>query len=149
MAAVLFEALESEVAGERVLVLVPDRTRNVALADLFPLVAQALHKAAAIEVMVALGTHPPLPLHDVLDLTGMAGAAPGTLTGVSNHAWSDPEALQPIGTISEARLRHIAGPLWHRSLGGDLVVRGNRRALEVDRVVIVGPTLPHEGACFS
>jgi nickel-dependent lactate racemase len=149
VAEALFAALEDEVAGERVLVLVPDRTRNVPLADLFPVVVEALHKAAAVEVMVALGTHPPLPVDDILDLTGMAGAAPGVLGAVSNHAWKGTGALEPIGTISAARVRDIAGPVWHRSLGGDLVVRVNRRALEVDRVLIVGPTLPHEVAGYS
>lgn len=145
---VMFDALENEVAGEHVLVLVPDRTRNVPMAQLFPLAWHALHKARAVEVMVALGTHPPLNLDDILELTGMAASA-GALSAVSNHAWSDPSALHPIGTVSGERLKEIAGPTWHRSLGGDLVVRVNRRALEVDRVVIIGPTLPHEVAGYS
>ncbi|HTW06091.1 MAG TPA: lactate racemase domain-containing protein, partial [Acidimicrobiales bacterium] len=146
---VLFEALEETVAGERVLVLVPDRTRQVPMATVFPVVAEALHKAAAVEVMVALGTHPPLGTGEVAKLIGMSGTAPGPIGALANHAWSDPSALEAIGTIAAHRLQDIAGPLWHRSLGGDLVVRVNRRALEVDRVVIVGPTLPHEVAGFS
>jgi len=172
VAQVLLDALEDKVAGERVLVLVPDRTRNVPMAALFPLVARALHRAASVEVMVSLGTHPPLAQGDIADMLGIAGTpAQGSLgsgslgsgslgsgsfgsgsapiTGVSNHAWSDPGALTALGTVSAERIRDIAGPTWHHSLGGDLVVRANARCVEVDRVVVVGPTLPHEVAGFS
>jgi nickel-dependent lactate racemase len=149
VARVLFDALEEEVAGEHVLVLVPDRTRNVPLAKLVPTVVQALHKASAVEVMVALGTHPPLSCDEILDMTGMSGAPSGILAGVANHAWKEPGALAAIGTVDAGAIKEMAGPTWHHSLGGDLVVRVNRRALEVDRVVIVGPTLPHEVAGFS
>jgi len=148
VAEVLFEGLEDTVAGEHVLVLVPDRTRNVPMAKLFPTVVEALHKADAVEVMVALGTHPSLAPVDIVDLVGMTGT-PGRLAGVANHAWADPSVLARTGTVSAERLKEIAGPTWHRSLDRDLVVRVNRRALEVDRVVIVGPTLPHEVAGYS
>lgn len=146
---VLFGALEEAVAGERALVLVPDRTRNIGLSRLFPLVFEALHRAKSVEVMVALGTHPPLTETEISDLVGMTGRAKGALSGVANHAWDDPGALAELGSVNEERLRAIAGPTWHASLGGDLLVRVNKRVLEVDRVVIVGPTLPHEVAGYS
>jgi nickel-dependent lactate racemase len=149
LAEVLFAALEDKVAGERVLVLVPDRTRNVPLAEVFPIVAQALHRAGAVDVMVALGTHAPLPEQDILDMIGGEGGPRSPVTSVGNHQWSTSSALSRIGTVAADRLREIAGATWHRSLGGDLPVRVNKRALEVDRVVIVGPTLPHEVAGFS
>ena len=149
LAEVLFAALEDKVAGERVLVLVPDRTRNVPLAEVFPIVAQALHRAGAVDVMVALGTHAPLPEEDILDMIGVEGGPRSPVTSVGNHQWSTSSALSRIGTVSAERLREIAGTTWHRSLGGDLPVRVNKRALQVDRVVIVGPTLPHEVAGFS
>ncbi|MDA8300869.1 MAG: lactate racemase domain-containing protein [Actinomycetota bacterium] len=146
---VLFGALEEAVAGERTLVLVPDRTRNLPLSRLFPLVFEALHRARSVEVMVALGTHPPLAEAEIHDLVGMTGRTGGTFSGVANHAWADPAALAALGLVDEERIRHMAGPVWHASLGGDLLVRVNKRALEADRVVIVGPTLPHEVAGFS
>lgn len=147
VAEALFAALEQQVAGERVLVLVPDRTRHLPLAELFPLVAGALHRAAEVEVMVALGTHPPLPHEEIMALIGATGR--GHPAAVMNHAWADPGALSPLGTIGDERIREIAGPAWHPSLAGDLVVRVNTRALRADRVVIVGPTLPHEVAGYS
>ncbi|MHB1499036.1 MAG: lactate racemase domain-containing protein [Acidimicrobiales bacterium] len=146
---VFFAALEEAVAGQRTLVLVPDRTRNLPLSRLFPLLSEALHRARSVEVMVALGTHPPLPEAEIYDLLGVSGQPAGGLPGVANHAWADSNALASLGSVPEERLRQIAGPVWHDSLGGDLLVRINKRALEVDRVVIVGPTLPHEVAGFS
>jgi nickel-dependent lactate racemase len=153
IAEVLAVALEDAVAGEHVLVLVPDRTRNLPLAELFPVVAAALHRAARIDVMVALGTHPALAESDVRDLIGLSSGSLGSLATslgtISNHDWSNPSVLRPIGTVSAGRLQEVAGATWHSSLGGDLIVRVNKAAVEADRVVIVGPTLPHEVAGFS
>jgi len=148
-AGAVYRSLEDLVAGEKVLVLVPDRTRNVPMARLMPIVAGALHRAASVEVMVALGTHPPMAQRDIDSLIGLTDRLPRGFGGAFNHDWADPSALRPIGTIGSDRLRELAGPTWHPSLGGDLVVRVNRRALEADRVVVVGPTLPHEVAGFS
>jgi nickel-dependent lactate racemase len=39
--------------------------------------------------------------------------------------------------------------VWHPSLGGDVLVRINRAALEHDHILIVGPTFPHEVVGFS
>ncbi|HXR21854.1 MAG TPA: lactate racemase domain-containing protein [Acidimicrobiales bacterium] len=149
IAGVLAAALEDAVAGERVLVLVPDRTRNLPLAELFPVVQAALHRAARVDVMVALGTHPAMAESDIRDLIGLPEGGLGSLATISNHDWSNPSVLRAIGTVSGERLQEVAGATWHSSLGGDLIVRVNKAAVEADRVVIVGPTLPHEVAGYS
>ncbi|HZT97889.1 MAG TPA: lactate racemase domain-containing protein [Chloroflexota bacterium] len=148
----LSTALEGVVADERLLVLIPDGTRTIPLPRLFPMLVRALRRARSIEVMVALGTHPPLSRQRLLALLGVG---PEQLTtqlsrcSFGNHAWSDPEALQRIGSISGERVREIAGDFWHPSLGDGAEVRINRAALEADRIVILGPTYPHEVAGFS
>jgi nickel-dependent lactate racemase len=43
----------------------------------------------------------------------------------------------------------LAGGRWHFSLDRDLEVRINHLALAAERIVILGPTLPHEVAGFS
>ncbi|HET9058770.1 MAG TPA: lactate racemase domain-containing protein, partial [Acidimicrobiales bacterium] len=140
---------ENEVAGERALVLVPDSTRKVDLARLFPLLLQALRKARSVEVMVALGTHPPMQTGAVRDMLGLDEEGfPGQLAGISDHDWRG-VALSELGWVDQERVKQIAGTTWHPSLGGDFLVRINRKALEVDRVIILGPTLPHEVAGFS
>ncbi len=55
---IVYSALEPEVVGERVLILVPDHTRVLPLDRVLPALVEALHRAASLEVMVALGTHP-------------------------------------------------------------------------------------------
>ena len=140
---VLFDALESAVAGERVLVLVPDHTRVLPLDEVLPALADALHRAQRVEVMVALGTHPPEPPEHLRSIAALIRAP------AVNHDWQDERVLQSIGTIGADRIRVIAGPVWHPSLERDLEVRINRAATEADRVVVVGPTLPHEVAGFS
>lgn len=146
---VLIDGLEDMVAGERALVLVPDKTRAIPLGKLFPMLAKALHRAASVDVMVALGTHPPLPLDQLLGHLGLADHDGRPVPRVFNHDWADPSVLASIGTLSMGHIRDVAGPDWHPSLGGDLVVRVNRAAIQADRVIVVGPTLPHEVAGFS
>lgn len=149
VAQVLARTLENEVAGERVLVLVPDGTRKVDLASLFPLLLEALHRARSVEAMVALGTHPPMDRGALTAMLGLGdGAMPAPLTALHDHDWRG-TSLTALGSISEERLREIAGEVWHPSLGGDFVVKANKKAVEADRVVVLGPTLPHEVAGFS
>lgn len=144
--------LEGRFTGQRVLVLIPDRTRTLPLPPLFRLVVDALRDARQVDVMVALGTH--LPLNDD-SLNALVGITPGeratTFSHIRllNHAWDNPDALATIGTITQDRVKALAGEVWHPSLGGDVPVRINRAAVEADHVLIIGPTLPHEVVGFS
>lgn len=144
--------LEGRFTGQRVLVLIPDRTRTLPLPPLFRLVVDALRDARQVDVMVALGTH--LPLSDEA-LNALAGITPGeratTFSHIRllNHAWDNPDALATIGTITQDRVKALAGEVWHPSLGGDVPVRINRAAVEADHVLIIGPTFPHEVVGFS
>lgn len=142
--AALTEGLEQAVSNENVLVLIPDQTRRLPLDRILPGLARALHRAKRVRIMVALGTHPPMPEPDLRALSSLI-ASRETL----NHAWQDDRQLVSIGVIPDERIREIAGSVWHPSLAGPLEVRINRVAVEADRVVIVGPTLPHEVAGYS
>lgn len=144
--------------GQRVLVLVPDHTRTAPLPLLVRLLADVLADAAAIDVVVALGTHPPLAeaelrtlvgLDDLTDRTGGRAGGAAHRLAVHNHAWQDPDQLVTVGTVTADELRELAGQSWHPSLGGDLPLRINRAALDHDHVVVVGPTFPHEVVGFS
>ena len=144
--------LEGRFTGQRVLVLIPDRTRTLPLPPLFRLVVDALRDARQVDVMVALGTH--LPLSDEA-LNALVGITPGeratTFSHIRllNHAWDNPDALATIGTITQDRVKALAGEVWHPSLGGNVPVRINRAAVEADHVLIIGPTFPHEVVGFS
>jgi nickel-dependent lactate racemase len=148
----LEEGLGALVAGEKVLVLIPDHTRTIPMPMLFPVLVEALRNAAHTEFMVALGTHPPL---DERALNSLLGLSPSDRSGryrgikIGNHAWEDPGAISLIGTISSERVREVAGDAWHPTLDGDVDIKINSAVLRADRVVIVGPTFPHEVAGFS
>ena len=66
-----------------------------------------------------------------------------------NHDWENPNALIQIGTLTKAQIQNIAGDIWHPSLGDDTPVNINRKALEYDHIIILGPTFPHEVVGFS
>lgn len=139
-------------SGERVLVLIPDHTRTLPLPELFPRVVERLAGAASIAFMVALGTHPPLSeerLQALLGISAEERAGRYRHVEILNHAWDDPQAMVSLGTLPQRRIREIAGGLWHETLGGDVDVIINRRVPEADRVIILGPTFPHEVVGFS
>ncbi len=144
--------LAGRFTGAKVLVLVPDNTRTLPLPPLFRATMDALHDAAQVDVMVALGTHLPLSEATLLKLIGITAEERATTfkhIGLLNHAWDDPAALATIGTITREQVQTFAGDAWHPSLGGDVPVRINRAALEADHILIIGPTFPHEVVGFS
>ncbi len=152
VAAALAQGLAGRFAGERVLVLVPDHTRSVPLPLLVRHVADCLRDARSVHVMVALGTHPPLPderVRALLGLTPGEGLLADPRFAFSNHAWYEPGTLVSVGTIPQAEVRATAGERWHPTLGGDVDVLINRAVLEHDHVLIVGPVFPHEVVGYS
>ena len=149
---VFYRGLAGRFVGERVLVLIPDHTRTIPLPFLFRLLVEVLADTGRLDFMVALGTHPPLNEGEMLRLVGLSKVERDGRyrhVGLLNHAWQTEDALLQIGTLTQPRMQEIAGDLWHPSLGGDVPVRINRRILDYDHVLILGPTFPHEVAGFS
>ena len=148
----LQRGLAGQFKGQRVLVLIPDHTRTLPLPFLFRELVRILNDTRQLDFMVALGTHPPLDEESLCRLVGLSPAERSTTyakVGLLNHAWDDPEALTQIGVITRAEVRQLAGDLWHPSLGGDVPVRINKAVFEYDRILILGPTFPHEVVGFS
>ena len=139
-------------SGARVLVLIPDHTRTLPLPQLFRSVVEILEGAASLTFMVALGTHPPLSEERLNALVGISeGERAGAYghVGIVNHGWGDPGAMVSLGRLPLAQVQAIAGERWHPTLGGDVDVLINRAIPAADRVVILGPTFPHEVVGFS
>lgn len=150
--AALQTGLADQFTGGRVLVLIPDHTRTLPLPLLFPMVVEALRGARQLDFMVALGTHPALDDESLLRLVGITAEERRTAykhVGLLNHAWDNPDALAQIGLITQDEVKALAGDAWHSSLGGDVPVRLNRRALDYDQIIILGPVFPHEVVGFS
>jgi nickel-dependent lactate racemase len=133
--------------GKRVLVLIPDGTRTMPMPLMFDtLERELLKRVAALDFLVALGTHTPM---DDARLTKLVGRqVVDGKTGSSrifNHNWSDPQTFARLGTIPA---REIA-ELTEGRLSEDVPVALNRLAVEYDHVLICGPVFPHEVAGFS
>ncbi|MDP1799583.1 MAG: lactate racemase domain-containing protein [Planctomycetaceae bacterium] len=139
----------ADFAGKRVLVIVPDATRTAPL----PLLFDALHKrlkpvVAQLDVMIALGTHPPMSEAQIGKLLGIAPEERQRLffqTQFYNHEWDRPERLTTLGTLTKAETEEISGGL----LSMEVPVAINSRISNYDTLLVLGPVFPHEVVGFS
>ena len=133
-------------AGRRVLVVVPDSTRTAPL----PLLFGALHRkigpvAAAVDVIVALGTHPAMEPSAIATMLGIEQIDGGDSIGLFNHEWDRPGRLKLIGTLTAAATAVISEGL----LSEDVAVEINSRIDDYDLLLVLGPVFPHEVVGFS
>lgn len=136
-------------AGKRVLFVVPDNTRSMPMPLVFRALVAALRgRAAEINFLIALGTHPPMT-HEAIEkhfgLTRAERENDYRDVGIFNHAWQDPGALAEIGHISAEEIAGLSGGLLRE--GARVTI--NRRVLDHDLVCVVGPVFPHEVVGFS
>jgi nickel-dependent lactate racemase len=147
---ILAEGLRSvPLTGKRVLVIVPDTTRSAPVPLLFRLLNRLLaDETAALDYLVALGTHPPLSPEGLERLVGMTTAEcerRWPRVRLFNHRWDHPEALCTLGVISRRETERLTDGL----LADDVPVRVNRMLTDHDQLLICGPVFPHEVAGFS
>ena len=133
--------------GRRVLVIVPDGTRTMPL----PFVVDTMERAvgsriAALDFLVALGTHAPMADAQLSQLLGrqVSGGRAGNRL-VFNHRWDDPATFVSLGTIPADEIAALTGG----RLREDVPVALNRLVLDYEHVIICGPVFPHEVAGFS
>lgn len=135
--------------GKKVLVIIPDGTRTAPVPLFFRLVHEFLAgKVAALDYLVALGTHQPLSEAALNRLVGVTAAQRQTsFAGVNifNHRWDRPEELVHIGTLPAASVARASDGL----LALELPVTVNRLVMEADLIIICGPVFPHEVVGFS
>ncbi len=144
---------QSRYAGKKVLVVIPDSTRTAPIPLMYRLLHEVLGpRVAALDFLVALGTHPP-----------MDDAALGRLVGVDvrdgstgdsmifNHRWDLEETFVIVGTIPAVEVRDASDgrmdldvPVRLNRLVGD--PKGER---PYDELLVCGPVFPHEVAGFS
>jgi nickel-dependent lactate racemase len=133
--------------GKRVLIIIPDGTRTMPMPLMFTLFDEWLTpRVAALDYLVALGTHPPMTDAQLSRLVGRAviGGQVGK-SHIYNHEWEDPANFAHIGTIPASEISQITGGLMSQ----DVPVKLNKLILAYDHVVICGPVFPHEVVGFS
>jgi lactate racemase len=140
---------ELGLAGKRVLVIVPDGTRTMPLPLFFRLLGKhLLPRAAALDYLVGLGTHPPMSEEALCKLVGLSKADKQSQyprVRLLNHAWDDPAALTVLGNIPAEEIAELSG----QRLRMEVPVRLNRLVLEYDHLLVCGPVFPHEVVGFS
>jgi nickel-dependent lactate racemase len=135
-----------DLAGKRVLVIIPDGTRTAPIPLFFRLFHDVLWgRIAALDYLVALGTHQPMSDEALRRLVGAGSPRPDANVHIYNHAWDDPAALIQLGAIPAAEVAALTGGL----MAQDVPVTLNRRIMDYDLLVICGPTFPHEVVGFS
>jgi len=144
--------------GQRVLVIIPDATRTAPIPLFFRLFHELLaNRLAALDYLVALGTHQPLSEEALCRLVGITATERHTQYSdvhLFNHRWDLPETFTTIGTITENELRNILTQHATRNtfrglLAQPIHVALNKLIFNYDQLIICGPTFPHEVVGFS
>jgi len=142
------------VDGRRVLVLIPDGTRTMPMPMLFDILEREVGpRVAALDYLVALGTHAPMTDAQLSAHIGRP-VVNGLIVGpdqsryqsrIFNHRWDDPSAFATLGTIPASEIAAIT----NGKLSQDVPVELNRLVTDYDHLLICGPVFPHEVAGFS
>lgn len=139
----------AEYRGKRVLLLIPDGTRTAPVGLMFrALHAQLGPSVKNLDVLVALGTHPPMTEAAIcqrLEISENERKGIFHRVNLFNHAWNVPAALTRVGTLNADEI----GQLTNGRFAMDVPVEINRLVFEYDQIIIVGPVFPHEVVGFS
>ncbi len=140
---------KAKLDGKRVLVIIPDSTRTAPLPQMFHLFHKYIgESAAALDYLIALGTHQPMgepAINRLIGVTAEERAAKYARIRIFNHRWDLPETFVTVGRINSREIEEITGGLMH----DDIEVRLNRLVFDYDQVIVCGPTFPHEVVGFS
>jgi nickel-dependent lactate racemase len=147
--AIVEEALQEVAPGERVLAIIPDKTRDDNTDLLFPMAARFLaqRKIAQFDALVAQGTHPPMSdAQKRLKIGAGVTDLPG-LGHIFDHQWDRSDQLVTLGELSAFEVNKLTDGLINESV----VIRLNALLAPgvYDTVLVFGATMPHEVAGFA
>jgi nickel-dependent lactate racemase len=142
---IVHQALDIIQPGERVLAIIPDKTRDDNTHQLFPVASEFLTKrgVASFDALVAQGTHPPMSESQKLSKIGCANFA----GQVFDHRWDEPNELITLGQLSAETVNTLTNGLIFQSVPVSL----NKHLAPgiYDTVLVFGATVPHEVAGFA
>ena len=142
---VLHDALDVIQPHERVLAIIPDKTRDDNTDFLFPQATKFLAQRgiASFDALVAQGTHPPMSIAQKLSKIG-AASFEGQLF---DHRWDQPEELIMLGELSATTVQELTGGLIEQPVS--VSINKLLRPGVYDTVLVFGATVPHEVAGFA
>lgn len=142
-----FSSLNIE--NQKLLFILPDNTRSGPIDKMFKAIYNLIaDQVAAIDFIIALGTHPPMSEESINQRVGITAAERQTKYAKArffNHHWKEPKQLVKIGRITDAEVKKISNGLMNE--GVDVSI--NKIIFEYDKLIVVGPTFPHEVVGFS
>ena len=142
---IICEALDVIVPGERVLAIIPDKTRDDNTDLLFPIANQFLARkgVACFDALVAQGTHPPMT-----DAQKLAKIGVPDFTGrIFDHDWNNADEIVTLGELSAETVTALTGGLFERAV--PVTINRLLDAGVYDTVLVFGATVPHEVAGFA
>jgi nickel-dependent lactate racemase len=146
---IVAEALDGIEIGERVLAIVPDKTRDDNTDLLFPFASEILtqKKVAQFDALIAQGTHGPMTESEKREKIGWSTIANGQVGHIFDHQWNREDELVTLGELSAERITELTDGLMHESVP----VRLNALLApgKYDTVLVFGATMPHEVAGFA
>ena len=140
---------QNDYADKRILLIVPDNTRSGPIGGIFKIIYDCLgRRVKALDVLVALGTHPALSEEGIctrLGITLSERSSKYASVRFFNHEWERPETFTSIGKISADEINQISNGLFSEEV--DVAI--NKLIFEYDEFFILGPVFPHEVVGFS
>jgi len=147
--AIVTEALAGIESGERVLAIVPDKTRDDNTDQLVPFATEILaqKQIERLDVLIAQGTHGPMNEAEKRAKIGWSRIASDSIGSIFDHRWDRDDELVTIGELSAAQISDLTDGLMHESVP----VRLNALLApgRYDTVLVFGATMPHEVAGFA
>src|SRR6266545_4136033 len=147
--AIVEEALQDVAPGERVLAIIPDKTRDDNTDLLFPMAARFLaqRNVAELDALVAQGTHPPMTDEQKRLKIGAGVSELMGLGRVFDHQWDRSDQLVSLGELSASQVNELTDGLINESVA----IRLNALLAPgiYDTVLVFGATMPHEVAGFA
>jgi nickel-dependent lactate racemase len=140
---------QADLAGKRVLIIIPDGTRTAPIPEMFRLFYEFVgEEVAALDYLVALGTHQRMTeeaLNRRVGLTPAEREDNYSKVNIFQHRWDLEETFINLGQIETQEIEEITNGLMRQTVD----VRLNRMVFDYDQIIICGPTYPHEVVGFS
>ena len=142
---IIVEALNVIEPGERVLAIIPDKTRDDNTDLLFPIANEFLMErgVASFDARVAQGTHPPMTDAQKRAKIGL----PDFAGQIFDHRWDSADEIVTLGELSVETVSSLTGGLIDRAV--PVTINRLLEAGVYDTVLVFGATVPHEVAGFA
>jgi lactate racemase len=147
--AIVEEVLDDVRPGERILAIIPDRTRDDNTHLLVPMAAQFLARRnlAQLDALVAQGTHGPMTEAQKSNKIGAGVAELPGLGTIFDHRWDNSSELVTLGQLSSAQVNELTDGLISEAV--DVRLNALLSPGLYDTVLVFGATMPHEVAGFA